>query len=56
MKKVEKAREMLLNTDLRISDIAESLAFSDAKHLSKAFFSVYGVLPKNFRKENKHNK
>ncbi len=55
-KKVEKARDMLINTDLRISDIAESLAFSDAKHLSKAFFNVYGVLPKNFRKEHKHNK
>lgn len=55
-KKVEKARQMLIDTDLRISDIAEALAFSDAKHLSKAFFNIYGILPKNFRKEHKHNK
>ncbi len=52
-KKVEAAREMLISTDMRISDIAEMLAFSDAKHLAKAFKNATGMLPRSFRKEHK---
>lgn len=55
-KKVEAARDLLINTEMRISDIADALAFSDSKHLSKAFLGIYGVLPKDCRKEHRLKK
>ena len=55
-KKAEKAMQMLRCTDMRVSDIADALGFSDAKHLSSAFFAHYGVLPRNFRKATKAKK
>ena len=50
-RKIEIAKKMLLQGDKRVSDIAEELAFSDAKHFSKTFKKITGLLPKEYRKE-----
>ena len=50
MRKVEEAKRMLERTDMRVSDIAEELGFSDAKHMSKTFKKYSGQLPRSYRK------
>ena len=41
----------LLNENKKIGDIALELGYSNASKFSKAFQSVYGVLPKDYRKK-----
>ncbi|MBE6610196.1 MAG: helix-turn-helix transcriptional regulator [Ruminococcaceae bacterium] len=48
-KKIELAKQMLAETDMLVADIAERLAFTDAKHFSKTFKKITGELPKNYR-------
>ena len=55
-KKLEKAKELLEGSELRVSDIAEALSFSDAKYMSKLFKKYTGMLPKNYRREARYNK
>jgi AraC-like DNA-binding protein len=38
----------------KISDIALELGYSNPSKFSKAFYSVYGVLPKQYQKENRN--
>jgi len=45
----EKARSMLLTTDLTLFDISFSCGFSDPKYLNKCFLRQYGCLPKQYR-------
>ncbi len=50
-KKIELAKQMLTDNEFRISEIAEQLSFTDAKHFSKTFKKFTGDLPKNYRRE-----
>ena len=52
-KKVEMAKQMLVESDMHISDIAERLCFTDAKHFSKTFKKITGQLPKHYRQTAK---
>lgn len=45
----EKARRLLLTTDLSLFDISISCGFSDPKYLNSGFEKQYGCLPKNYR-------
>ena len=45
------AKQLLIETDLRISEIAYKTGFYDAYYFSNAFKKFYGVSPKNFRKQ-----
>lgn len=47
---MNKARRLLLTTDLRIKEISESLGFSDAYYFSKFFRSFEKTSPKEYRK------
>lgn len=49
-KRIERAQEYLRRTDWTIERIAGALGFSDAFHLSKAFKSMTGEPPSDFRK------
>ena len=51
--KVERAKEMLKNSSVRVSDAAESLGFADAKHLSVIFKKHTGILPRDYRRSVK---
>jgi AraC family transcriptional regulator len=47
--RVEKAKEMLLKTDLAIADIALQVGFSSQSHLTQQFKRVTGITPKQIR-------
>ncbi|GAB5551876.1 MAG: hypothetical protein Sapg2KO_14670 [Saprospiraceae bacterium] len=48
-RKLEKAAQLLKNTNLRISDIAFDTGFTDLAHFSKTFQKKFGFSPTNFR-------
>lgn len=47
--KLEMARELLSNTSLSVTQIAERLGYSSPYHLSKAFHEFWGLPPRAFR-------
>lgn len=49
-KKIEASKEMLTKTEMKISEIAEALSFTDSKHYTKTFRSLTGMLPGEYRK------
>ena len=48
-KKLEKAAELLLKSDLRITEIAFDCGFNDVANFSKSFFDHFNSTPSNFR-------
>ena len=56
IKKINMSKEMLLNTNMSILDIAHHLSFSSQSHYTQVFKSEVGMTPKNFRKNNTYEK
>ncbi|MGI6529536.1 MAG: helix-turn-helix transcriptional regulator [Clostridia bacterium] len=50
--RLEKAKDLILKTDLSIHEIAYKTGFSDAAHLSKTFKKELGYTPIEYRKLN----
>jgi len=50
-RRIEKAKEMLRNTDLPIVDVALSVGFSSQSHLSHWFLRQVGVSPAAYRRQ-----
>lgn len=50
--KVVRAKELLLYTDMSITDISAQLYFSDASHFSKAFRRQVGITPTAYRQSS----
>lgn len=48
-KRLEKAAELLLGSDSRITDIAFGCGFNDLANFTKSFHHKYGVAPSNYR-------
>ena len=48
--KVRKAKELLRETDLSVSDISDKLSFEDPNYFSKTFKRVTGYTPSLYRK------
>ena len=49
IRKLEKAAELLLISDERISDIAFSCGFKDLSNFTKSFHEKYQTTPTNYR-------
>ena len=47
-----KSREYILNTDMRVSDIAERVGISDQRYFSQVFKRAFGSSPLSYRKRN----
>ncbi|MFC4321444.1 response regulator transcription factor [Litchfieldia salsa] len=47
--RIEKAKELLLSTDLKIYDISIEVGYTDTKYFSKLFKKYYGEVPSKFR-------
>jgi transcriptional regulator of acetoin/glycerol metabolism/AraC-like DNA-binding protein len=48
-KRIERAQEMLAQTDLSVSEIAYASGFSDQSHLARHFRYIVGTTPREFR-------
>ena len=48
---LQKAKELLLNTNMSITQITAELQFTNRTHFYKLFKEKYGMTPKEFRKE-----
>ncbi|WP_226667814.1 response regulator transcription factor [Metabacillus litoralis] len=47
--RIEKARDLLLSTNLKIYDISERVGYSDTKYFSKLFKKQYGETPSKYK-------
>lgn len=51
--RMEKAAEALMLTSSAIADISVSVGYANSLHFSRAFKSVYGISPREYRRKNK---
>ena len=52
MQKIERVKDLLLNADLSLGEIAFKLQYSSVAHLSNQFKKVTGITPSFFRQKN----
>ena len=51
--RINKAKELLLGTQLKMYEIAERVGYSDAKYFSRVFKAETGQLPAEYRRSYK---
>ena len=51
--RIQKAKKLLIGTELKLYEIAEKVGYSTPKYFSKIFKEVTGQLPADYRKLNK---
>jgi YesN/AraC family two-component response regulator len=51
--RVEKAKDLLVNTNYKLTQIAYLSGFSDQSHFTKIFKEIMGESPSNYRKTAK---
>ena len=51
-KRLEKARQLLAETDLSIKEITAEVGYNDQNYFSRIFKTKYGLSPKEYRKIN----
>ena len=52
VKRIEKAKQLLINTNLKIKDIASRVGIDDQLYFNKIFKKETGLNPRDFRKKN----
>jgi len=52
-KRVERAQQMLAQTDLSLAEIAGAVGFSDQSHLTRHFRGLLGTTPREFRRSQR---
>ncbi len=50
--RMDKSRDMLLNTSMTINDISRNLGYNDVRSYIRFFKKLYGITPNSFRKQN----
>jgi signal transduction histidine kinase/DNA-binding response OmpR family regulator len=50
--RIKKAKELLISSDISISEIAYHVGFKDPNYFTKSFLKENGITPSNFRLEN----
>ncbi len=50
--RLQKAQQLLRNTDLSVSEVAYSVGFTSSSYFAKCYKSVFGVAPAEDRKQN----
>ena len=50
--RIEKVKELLVETHLKMNQIAELSGYSDPKYMSRVFKEEVGMLPTEYRKES----
>lgn len=54
--KIERAKELLFNGELNLSEIAWSLEYSSVAHLSNQFKQVLGITPSEYKRQKVKNR
>jgi AraC-like DNA-binding protein len=52
-KRIERAQQMLAQTDLSLAEIAYAVGFSDQGHLARHFRALLGTTPREFRRSQR---
>ena len=52
-KRIDEAKKLLVNEDIKIYDIADRVGYSDVDYFSRKFRSIEGMSPADYRKRNK---
>ncbi len=52
--KVKKAAELLMNSDMSISEVSYAVGFKNSNHFSSVFTKIYGIPPTKFRRSTKY--
>ncbi|QAA34647.1 hypothetical protein C1I91_25105 [Clostridium manihotivorum] len=50
--RVNKAKQLLKHHELKVYEVAEAVGYSDSKQFTKAFKSVTGITPQEFKEKN----
>lgn len=50
--RIERIKELLVHSSLKLNQIAEMVGYTDPKYMSKVFKEEVGMLPAQFRKQN----
>lgn len=51
--RMEKAQELLLNTNMKVTDISQSVGYPNTSYFCKSFQKLYGTIPERFRQGSK---
>ena len=51
--RMEKAQELLLNTNMKVSDISQAVGYPNASYFCKSFQKLFGTTPERFRQGEK---
>ncbi|MDD3252088.1 MAG: response regulator [Lachnospiraceae bacterium] len=51
--RIDRVKELLLHSELKLNQIADMVGYSDPKYMSKVFKEEVGMLPAEFRKQNR---
>ncbi len=51
--RMEKAQELLLNTNMKVTDISQSVGYPNTSYFCKSFQKLYGTTPERFRQGSK---
>ena len=54
--RIEKAKEMLLQSDYRINEISNTVGFNDPLYFSKLFYKSVGLSPTEYRENHRKNR
>jgi two-component system response regulator YesN len=49
--RIEKAKDLLISTELKIYDISQLVGYSDTKYFSKLFKKYFGDVPSKFKEK-----
>ena len=50
--RIAAAKDMLINTNYKVNDIAQSVGFSDPLYFCRYFLKITGDTPSSFRRKN----
>ena len=54
--RLDRAQQLLVQTEMNLAGVAESLGFTSQSHFSRAFRSYAGCTPSDYRQRERHTR